>query len=105
MYPHGGCCKLCNSVEHLAKDCPLSIRAAPSSASALSLAAMSGGMVGEGVGDRQAGADEDDFHMLARKRAEVEREDAGERALKKRRGKAGDVPAVAASAPKKVVSF
>ena len=54
VYPDGGCCKICRQVDHLAKDCPL-----PNEVRL-------GTMVGEGRGHTCQGADEDDFHIIAR---------------------------------------
>lgn len=69
VYPNGGCCKLCQSVEHLAKDCPLR----RSEATQASNATMWGGQGSGWAGAR--GGDDDDFHAFARKKAEVEREE------------------------------
>lgn len=95
VYPRGGSCKLCSSVEHLARDCPLSLRAQPSGAAELGIAAMTGAQE-LGEGERKSGADEDDFHTLARRRVELAR---GEK-------KKGPAQAPAAGGKgKKVVSF
>jgi hypothetical protein len=74
VYPRGGSCKLCSSVQHLARDCPLSLRAQPAGAAALGIAAMTGAQH-LGQGDREAGADEDDFHQLARRRVQLARQE------------------------------
>lgn len=54
IYPEGGNCKICRSVEHLAKDCPIpdEVRL--------------GTVVGMQKQDRLAGADDDDFHDVAK---------------------------------------
>lgn len=65
VYPEGGQCKVCHSVEHLAKDCPLDPRRMSHAAT------VEAGGVGI-VGDtRGAGADEDEFHLLAQQRAKA----------------------------------
>ncbi|KAF8274573.1 hypothetical protein EI94DRAFT_1713750 [Lactarius quietus] len=68
VYPNGGSCKLCGETTHLAKDCMLRKKRADASADASLL----------GIG-REAGADEDDFHMIQRRNLEIdgnEREEA-----------------------------
>ncbi|PWN22433.1 hypothetical protein BCV69DRAFT_281427 [Microstroma glucosiphilum] len=89
VYPNGGCCKLCSSVEHLAKDCDLR-----SSSATVATNATVGGA------KRQVGADEDDFIDFARRKVEVDREE-------KRDGKRQKVAMGGGiAAPKrKVVSF
>lgn len=89
VYPNGGSCKLCSSVEHLAKDCDLR-----SSSATVATNATVGGA------KRQVGADEDDFIDFARRKVEVDREE-------KREGKKQKTAAIGgATAPKrKVVSF
>lgn len=68
IYPNGGCCKLCQSVDHLAKDCHLRTNA--SGVNTISNAAIAmGGQHGNG------GADEDDFHSLSRKRRAIEEDE------------------------------
>ncbi|PWN30450.1 hypothetical protein BDZ90DRAFT_215722 [Jaminaea rosea] len=98
VYPNGGCCKLCQSVEHLAKDCPLRRSETTQASNATQ------GMWGAGrqwEGQRGGGADDDDFHAFARKKWEVEREEAGGAARQGQHAAKG-----AAAAPrKKVVSF
>lgn len=59
VYPNGGECKVCGSVEHLAKDCELDPRR---TTHASSVEAGGVGTVGDMAG---AGADEDEFHILA----------------------------------------
>lgn len=85
IYPNGGCCLLCQSVDHLAKDCHL--RAKTSAVNTISNAAIS---LGEANG--KTGADEDDFHSLSRKRNVIEQQEKAPD-LKKRK------------VSKKVVSF
>lgn len=54
IYPEGGSCKICRSVEHLAKDCPIpdEVRL--------------GTVVGVQTQGKRIGADDDDFHDVAR---------------------------------------
>jgi zinc finger CCHC domain-containing protein 9 len=87
IYPNGGCCLLCQSVDHLAKDCPL--RAPASGINSVSNAAIS---LGGGDADVKTAADEDDFHLLSRKKHVIEQQE-----------KAPDVKKRKVS--KKVVSF
>ncbi|PWN32590.1 uncharacterized protein FA14DRAFT_107675, partial [Meira miltonrushii] len=64
IYPDGGCCKLCNSVDHLAKNCPLNEAQRSGGSTAASTASI-------GLSDMhnmRTGADEDDFHAFSRKR-------------------------------------
>ncbi|KDQ21718.1 hypothetical protein BOTBODRAFT_150651 [Botryobasidium botryosum FD-172 SS1] len=68
IYPNGGCCKLCGETSHLAKDCGLR-KNAPIIQPLL--------LVPEGA----AGADEDDFHTLSRRRVVVDKEEKVERKL------------------------
>ncbi|BFZ64285.1 Zinc finger CCHC domain-containing protein 9 [Saitoella coloradoensis] len=53
LYPRGGCCKICESKQHLVKDCPQREEV------------QRGGVVGM-VMSADGGADEDDFHEMAR---------------------------------------
>lgn len=85
VYPDGGSCKVCQSVEHLAKDCPLDPRR---TSAAHSVEAGGVGMVS--TDDIPVGADDDEFHLLARKRAQTQ-------------PKSG--PAPSRKPAKKVVSF
>lgn len=54
IYPDGGSCKICRSVDHLAKDCPIpeEVRL--------------GTVVGMQSKDQKMGADDDDFHDVAK---------------------------------------
>lgn len=70
IYPNGGCCKLCQSVDHLAKDC--SLRTNAQGVNTISNAAIS---LGGGDPNFKSGADEDDFHSLSRKRREIEQQE------------------------------
>ncbi|KAI6033238.1 hypothetical protein F5J12DRAFT_203900 [Pisolithus orientalis] len=67
IYPNGGCCKLCGQKTHLAKDCEL--RKRDQSGTAVSKIF--------GIG-KEAGADEDDFHVFKRKNAEVSNDEKDE---------------------------
>ncbi|KAJ7685248.1 hypothetical protein DFH06DRAFT_36213 [Mycena polygramma] len=62
IYPNGGCCKLCGDTSHLAKDC--GVRKQDST--------QDSAMFGLG---REAGADEDDFHTLKRRKTEADRDE------------------------------
>ncbi|KAJ6502499.1 hypothetical protein C8R45DRAFT_621558 [Mycena sanguinolenta] len=70
VYPNGGCCKLCGETSHLAKDC--GIRKQDSTQDST--------MFGLG---REAGADEDDFHILKRHKSEVDRDEKQETKMKR----------------------
>jgi len=61
IYPNGGSCKVCGETSHLAKDCE--IRDTDNQKDTL--------LVGSGM---DAGADEDDFHVVSRGRKEVNEE-------------------------------
>lgn len=105
IYPHGGCCKLCESVEHLAKDCPTR-KDATLGTTVLGVpdAAMNG-MRGQRA--THTSADDDDFIAMARARTEVDKE---ERSLSAQAKKAASgQAALSARAPQrksgKVVSF
>ncbi|KAF9474709.1 hypothetical protein BDN70DRAFT_924446 [Pholiota conissans] len=58
VYPNGGSCKLCGDTSHLAKDCGIRQKG------------------------REAGADEDDFHMFKRKTSKIEHDEKKEVKLK-----------------------
>lgn len=77
IYPNGGDCKICHSVEHLAKDCPLDPRR---TSAAHSVEAGGVGMT-DGGGDT-VGADDDEFHLLAQQRAQIQRKNASSRPSK-----------------------
>ncbi|KAH6897531.1 zinc knuckle family protein [Coprinopsis sp. MPI-PUGE-AT-0042] len=72
VYPNGGACKICGDTSHLAKDCQIRRN------------------VGTG---RDAGADEDDFMILARKTKVVEREEQKEERFKRLQEVAEHAPA------------
>ncbi|KDN52608.1 hypothetical protein K437DRAFT_292900 [Tilletiaria anomala UBC 951] len=73
VYPNGGCCVLCSSVEHLAKDCALRREGHAGGTAAVTLISST-----KEAGSIALGADEDDFHALARRKQEVEKEIAHE---------------------------
>ncbi|KAI5453218.1 hypothetical protein NCC49_006243 [Naganishia albida] len=84
IYPNGGSCKVCGSVQHRAQDCPDDKRGAVPAAPTLTeaeeeLLKMKDDVVVLGTG-REAGADEDDFMTVKRKRTEVERKHADAKA-------------------------
>ncbi|KAI6002847.1 hypothetical protein EDD15DRAFT_2157147 [Pisolithus albus] len=73
IYPNGGCCKLCGEKTHLAKDCELRKRDRSGT--------VANKIFGTG---KEAGADEDDFHVFKRKNAEVSNDEKGEDKQRKR---------------------
>ncbi|KZT58856.1 hypothetical protein CALCODRAFT_494304 [Calocera cornea HHB12733] len=81
VYPRGGSCKLCGEVTHLAKDCPLNTRDSQGDTLVL-------GMTTDG------GGDEDDFHVLKRRKAEIDKESTVPKAS-----------GTTTAKPKKVVKF
>jgi zinc finger CCHC domain-containing protein 9 len=99
VYPSGGCCKICRSVEHLAKDCPLPDE--------VRLGTVIGLQSIEGSNAIPlGGADDDDFHDMAR----VEnRKRPGPAALPRAEPSQASKPVAAhkvvAKTSKKVVSF
>jgi zinc finger CCHC domain-containing protein 9 len=87
IYPNGGSCKVCGSVQHRAQDCPDDKRGGPAPAVVLTeaeeeLLKMKDDQVVLGTG-REAGADEDDFMIVKRRRTEVERKHAEAQAQEK----------------------
>lgn len=102
VYPNGGACKICGDTSHLAKDCQIRRNDLAVSAA-----------IGTG---REAGADEDDFMILARKTKVVEREEQKEERFKRLQEVAEHAPAkgfngavrpqtLAAKPAKKIVVF
>ncbi|KAF8608685.1 hypothetical protein BDV93DRAFT_551506 [Ceratobasidium sp. AG-I] len=65
IYPNGGSCKLCGQTDHLAKHCQL--RKPEATQEPIYFG-----------GDHTGGADEDDFHTLERRRADVDQEERSE---------------------------
>ncbi|KAK7059101.1 hypothetical protein VNI00_001726 [Paramarasmius palmivorus] len=62
VYPNGGCCKMCGEKSHLAKDCDLRKK--------------DNNVLSTIVGiERNIGPDEDDFHIIGRRKQELDRED------------------------------
>lgn len=117
IYPNGGCCKLCEETTHLARDCPLrkqreySYYSSPEQRQTNTPDAALNTVVFAGTG-REAGADEDDFHIIKRKAVEVEREERTEsRAINKLDIKVGAMSktiksfVTAPAATKKIVFF
>lgn len=128
VYPNGGSCKLCGETTHLARDCTLrkigrqliffSLSIPVSDEPFLLFAEKWRGTV-EGTAvatllgtGHEGGADEDDFHTIRRKNAEVDRDEHGEeRARKKAKVRAGAFTGIvkafgkAPVEPKKVVYF
>ncbi|KAG6335692.1 hypothetical protein ID866_3398 [Astraeus odoratus] len=78
VYPNGGCCKLCGETTHLAKDCELRKRD--------QLGTAAGAVFGTG---KEAGADEDDFHVFKRKNVEVSKDENRDKERKLQDVKAG----------------
>ncbi|KAH9083575.1 hypothetical protein EDB83DRAFT_2330011 [Lactarius deliciosus] len=95
VYPNGGSCKLCGETTHLAKDCTLRTKTDGGAAATF---------LGTG---REAGADEDDFHMIRRRNLEIDRDERKEtKAL--RAGAVADVVKASGRTsvkPNKVVHF
>ncbi|KAJ8696136.1 hypothetical protein PTI98_006025 [Pleurotus ostreatus] len=90
VYPNGGCCKLCGKTTHLARDCDLHKKVDTATHRPILGIVDSAG----------AGADEDDFHALKRRKHEVDKEE---------KGTSHHAPATNANGalrkPKKVVNF
>ncbi|KAJ1304774.1 hypothetical protein OPQ81_005910 [Rhizoctonia solani] len=68
IYPNGGCCKMCGQTDHLAKNCPLRKPDAAKETVYFS-------------GEHTGGADEDDFHTLRRRNADIDKEERTEQYL------------------------
>ncbi|KAF8971225.1 hypothetical protein BDZ97DRAFT_1651625 [Flammula alnicola] len=68
VYPNGGSCKLCGDTSHLAKDCGVRQKVTDPTM-----------VLGTG---REAGPDEDDFHLFKRRTTEIERDEKKETKLK-----------------------
>ncbi|KAI9442259.1 hypothetical protein H4582DRAFT_1927424 [Lactarius indigo] len=95
VYPNGGSCKLCGETTHLAKDCTLRKKIDGGAAAAL---------LGTG---REAGADEDDFHMIQRRNLEIDKDERKEAKTLRVGGVAGVVKVSGRTSvkPNKVVHF
>ncbi|KAJ7235466.1 hypothetical protein B0H12DRAFT_1191377 [Mycena haematopus] len=77
IYPNGGCCKLCGETSHLAKDCGVRKQGRANETKRLCADLVPDSMQDStmlGVG-REAGADEDDFHILKRRKTEVDHDE------------------------------
>ncbi|CAE6439072.1 unnamed protein product [Rhizoctonia solani] len=84
IYPNGGCCKMCGQTDHLAKNCPLRKPEAAKESVYFS-------------GQHTGGADEDDFHTLRRRNADVDKEERTEQFLArsvKRESRAAPTPSI-----------
>ncbi|KIM45524.1 hypothetical protein M413DRAFT_342817 [Hebeloma cylindrosporum] len=68
VYPNGGSCKLCGDTSHLAKNCGIREKVVDPTT-----------VLGTG---REAGPDEDDFHMFKRRTTEIDRDEKQETKLK-----------------------
>ncbi|KAF5385517.1 hypothetical protein D9757_005412 [Collybiopsis confluens] len=75
IYPNGGTCKLCGDVTHLAKDCSMRNKDPDKLTAVL------------GIKEVDLGADEDDFHVIGRRKQELDRLD--KRSEKLERAKVG----------------
>ncbi|KAF7338244.1 hypothetical protein MVEN_02049700 [Mycena venus] len=115
IYPNGGCCKLCGETAHLAKDCGLRKQGTVNELESpcLLIVVLDSTKDSDvlGVG-REAGADEDDFHILKRRKTEVDRDEKQEVKIKRQVDvKAGVVSGIVKPfginpvKPKKVVFF
>ncbi|KAI0081976.1 hypothetical protein K474DRAFT_1634682 [Panus rudis PR-1116 ss-1] len=101
VYPNGGCCKLCGETTHLAKNCELRKKDS---------VAASNSFFGTG---KDAGADEDDFHIIKRKTADLNKEEKMAEKSKKvldvkvgvHTGVMKNFGLALSSKPKKIVTF
>ncbi|KAH8828346.1 hypothetical protein DL96DRAFT_1709622 [Flagelloscypha sp. PMI_526] len=62
IYPNGGCCNLCKATDHLAKNCKLRKEDIVTKPLIMGFA-------------REAGADEDDFHVFKRSTSKVDKQE------------------------------
>jgi zinc finger CCHC domain-containing protein 9 len=105
IYPNGGCCKLCGDTTHLARNCELQKQGLhliwEIKLEALNYFCLdtNNSVTILGIASREAtGADEDDFHVLKRRKDEMERDEKTAEKIKRSLGaKAGTA--------KKVVYF
>ncbi|CCO28975.1 putative protein C683,02c [Rhizoctonia solani AG-1 IB] len=84
IYPNGGCCKMCGQTDHLAKNC--SLRKPEVAKETVYFG-----------GQHMGGADEDDFHTLRRRNADVDKDERTEQYLARtarREAKAAPTPSL-----------
>ncbi|CAE6460783.1 unnamed protein product [Rhizoctonia solani] len=84
IYPDGGCCKMCGQTDHLAKNCALRKPEVAKESVYFS-------------GEHTGGADEDDFHTLRRRNADIDKEERTEQYLArttKREARAAPTPSL-----------
>lgn len=89
IYPNGGCCKLCGDTSHLAKDCGLRKQSKSLYiywiCSGIPTSSFAGNVDGLAVlgTSREAGADEDDFHVFKRRTTEMDRGEKKEEQMRR----------------------
>lgn len=60
LYPNGGCCSICQQVDHFAKDCPVTKEQA--------------GTTAVGLISLDQGADDDDYHIFVEEKEKAKQE-------------------------------
>ena len=93
IYPNGGSCKLCGDITHLAKNCSLMKSGHYSNyyrvdcttliAWSIDTNGNNGSMLISPAVETSAGADEDDFHTLKRRTAQIEKDERKEEEAKR----------------------